>query len=44
MLKTKYHIILDKPSNLYRMWNEAYCLILSLSGDEGANYIKIGGE
>lgn len=42
MLKTKYHITLNKPSELLNMWNEAYCLILYLSGDERANYIKIG--
>jgi hypothetical protein len=42
MLKTKYHITLDKPNELVNMWNEAYCLILYLSGDERANYIKIG--
>lgn len=42
MLKTKYHIEITKPDNLTKMWTEAYCLILYLSGDERANYIKIG--
>lgn len=42
MLKTKYHISLEKPAELMKMWNEAYCLILYLSGDQRANYIKIG--
>ncbi len=44
MLRTKYHIKLEKPNTLFNMWNEAYCLILYLSGDERANYIKIGGD
>lgn len=42
MLRTKYHISLNKPKELFNMWNEAYCLILYLSGDERVNYIKIG--
>ena len=42
MLKTKYFITMDKPENLYKMWTEAYCLILYLTGDSRANYIKIG--
>ena len=44
MLRTKYHIKLQKPEALYNMWDEAYCLILFLSGDEQANYIKIGDD
>ncbi len=43
-LDTKYNMnFKDIDSNLNNMWNEAYCLILYLSGDERANYIKIGG-
>lgn len=44
-LDTKYSMTFkDIDSNLNNMWNEAYCLILYLSGDERANYIKIGGD
>ena len=42
-LNTKYNMSYElKDLSLYKMWNEAYCLILYLSGDERANYIKIG--
>ena len=41
----KYRMISkNKPSNLYNMWDELYCLILYLSGSEEANYITISSE
>lgn len=44
-LNTKYNMTFeDEKNELYNTWIEIYCLILYLSGDERANYIKIGGE
>ena len=42
-MKTKYNMSFDNmPSELNNILPEIYCLILYLSGDERANYIKIG--
>lgn len=32
----------NKDDALFNMWNEAFCVILYLSGDNRANYIKMG--
>ena len=34
----------DKPEELYKVWNDAYCLILYLSGAKEANNIILGSE
>lgn len=42
-MKSKYNMSLDNiPEDLNNILPEIYCLILYLSGDERANYIKIG--
>lgn len=42
-MKSKYNMSFDNmPSELNNILPEIYCLILYLSGDERANYIKIG--
>lgn len=44
-MKSKYNMSSsEQPFELNNTLPEIYCLILYLSGDEGANYIKIGGE
>lgn len=43
VMKSKYNMNTSvKPIELNNMLSEIYCLILYLSGDERANYIKIG--
>lgn len=42
-LSTKYNMKYEnKDDALFNMWNEAFCVILYLSGDNRANYIKMG--
>jgi len=42
-MKSKYNMSFDnQPTDLCNVLPEIYCLILYLSGDERANYIKIG--
>lgn len=44
-MKTKYRMTSkDKPEELYKVWNDAYCLILYLSGAKEANNIILGSE
>jgi len=43
-METKYKMTYkNKPKELSRMWEDAYCLILYLSGAKEANNIVIGG-
>ena len=44
-METKYRMTSkDKPEELYKVWDDAYCLILYLSGAKEANNIILGSE
>ncbi|MDD7607757.1 MAG: DUF2357 domain-containing protein [Candidatus Enterosoma sp.] len=44
-METKYRMTYkNKPAELYRVWEDAYCLILYLSGAKEANNIILGSK
>ena len=44
-METKYRMTYkNKPAELYKVWEDAYCLILYLSGAKEANNIILGSK